>query len=71
MPATLPVVPQILTVKFPDDLLLRIDDFRYAHRFPTRSEAIRHLIEIGLQHAPAEGPKKAKPGRRAKGEKGE
>lgn len=26
----------------------RIDDFRYAHRFPTRSAAIMYLIDAGL-----------------------
>jgi Arc/MetJ-type ribon-helix-helix transcriptional regulator len=28
-----------------------IDAWRYANRFPTRAEAIRRLIELGLQSA--------------------
>jgi metal-responsive CopG/Arc/MetJ family transcriptional regulator len=39
--------PQILlTVN--DDLLKRIDDFRYKNCIPSRSEAVRRLIEGGL-----------------------
>ena len=30
-------------------LLKRIEDFRYGHRVPSRSEAIRRLIEEGLK----------------------
>jgi metal-responsive CopG/Arc/MetJ family transcriptional regulator len=39
------------TLCFPADadLLKRIDDYRYENRIPSRSEAMRQLIEIGLQ----------------------
>lgn len=30
-------------------LLERIDDYRFKYRLPSRSEAIRHLIEKGLE----------------------
>ena len=37
----------LLTVD--EDLLNRIDDFRYENRIPARSEAIRRLIEESLK----------------------
>jgi len=39
------------TLCFPADadLLKRIDDYRYENRIPSRSEAMRRLIEEGLQ----------------------
>jgi metal-responsive CopG/Arc/MetJ family transcriptional regulator len=40
--------PQIL-LTIGRGLLKRIEDFRYGHRIPTRSEAIRRLIEEGLK----------------------
>ena len=40
--------PKIL-ITLDDDLLRRIEDFRYESRIPSRSEAIRHLIENGLR----------------------
>ena len=32
-----------------DELLKRVDDFRYDNRIPTRSEAIRRLLEEALK----------------------
>jgi len=32
-----------------NDLLERIDDYRYENRIPSRSEAVRLLIEEGLK----------------------
>ncbi len=49
--------PKIL-ITFDDDLLTRIDDFRFGNRINSRSEAIRRLIEEGLK---ASVPPKAKP----------
>jgi metal-responsive CopG/Arc/MetJ family transcriptional regulator len=40
--------PKLLFV-IPEDLLKRIDDFRYENRIPARSEAVRQLIEAGLK----------------------
>jgi metal-responsive CopG/Arc/MetJ family transcriptional regulator len=40
--------PKIIFVA-EQELLKRIDDFRFEHRINSRSEAIRKLIEIGLQ----------------------
>ena len=31
------------------DLAARIDDYRYTNRIPTESEALRRLVEAGLQ----------------------
>jgi metal-responsive CopG/Arc/MetJ family transcriptional regulator len=31
------------------ELIAAIDDYRYANRLPSRAEAIRSLIELGLQ----------------------
>jgi hypothetical protein len=40
--------PKIILV-MEDDLLTRIDDFRFGNRINSRSEAIRRLIEEGLK----------------------
>lgn len=49
--------PKILFV-VDDELLARIDDYRYANRIPSRAEAIRRLVEASL--AAAEKPPKKK-----------
>jgi len=51
--------PQVL-LTLDDELLEKIEDFRYSNRIPSRSEAIRRLIESGLDHCKAESktPKK-------------
>ena len=51
--------PKLLLV-VDDDLINRIDDFRYENRIPSRAEAIRQLIEIGLQARPKTTQKKEK-----------
>jgi metal-responsive CopG/Arc/MetJ family transcriptional regulator len=40
--------PQVL-LTLDENLLKRIEDFRYKDRIPTRSEAIRQLIDAGLK----------------------
>ena len=40
--------PQIL-LTLDEELLERIEDFRYGNRIPTRSEAIRRLITEALK----------------------
>jgi len=40
--------PKILFV-MEDDLLKRIDDFRFDNRISSRSTAVRQLIEAGLK----------------------
>jgi Arc/MetJ-type ribon-helix-helix transcriptional regulator len=44
-------------VSLPPDLERAVDDFRFENRFPSESEAIRRLIELGLEAA----TRKAKP----------
>jgi hypothetical protein len=39
--------PRIIT-PIPKPLLARVDDYRFENRLPSRSEAIRRLIEAGL-----------------------
>jgi hypothetical protein len=39
--------PRIIT-PMPPALLQAIDDYRFANRLPSRAEAIRRLIELGL-----------------------
>jgi metal-responsive CopG/Arc/MetJ family transcriptional regulator len=43
--------PKIL-ITFDDDLLKRIDDYRFENRCSSRSEAIRRLIEEGIRRIP-------------------
>ncbi|HPJ97509.1 MAG TPA: ribbon-helix-helix protein, CopG family [Syntrophales bacterium] len=49
--------PKIL-ITLEDDLLTRIDDFRFENRINSRSEAIRRLIEKGLSSPEKPAPKK-------------
>ena len=50
--------PKILMV-LDKDLLEKIEDFRYNNRIPTRSEAIRQLLEKALKDykSPSKPPK--------------
>lgn len=45
-----------MSVFFDKAMLERIDVYRFDNRFPSRTEAIRHLIELGLQSAVATAP---------------
>ena len=36
----------------PEDLIQAIDDFRFAHRFPSRAAAIKWLLEWALSQSP-------------------
>ena len=47
--------PKVL-ITLDDDLMERIDDFRYGNRIPSRSEAIRRLIEEALKKYQTEKP---------------
>jgi metal-responsive CopG/Arc/MetJ family transcriptional regulator len=47
---------QYVSVFFDKAMLERIDVYRFDNRFPSRTEAIRHLIELGLQSAVATAP---------------
>jgi metal-responsive CopG/Arc/MetJ family transcriptional regulator len=40
--------PKIIFVA-DDDLLTKLDDYRYENRIPSRSEAIRRLLEEALK----------------------
>jgi len=44
-------------VSLPPELSQAVEDFRFANRFKTESDAIRHLIELGLEAAGAKGTK--------------
>lgn len=54
----MPTKKPILNFAVDEDLLKRIDDFRFEKRFYTRSEAIRHLIEKALEKYEKESRKK-------------
>lgn len=41
-----------LNILLPESMLQEIDDFRFANKFPSRTEAIRFLIELALKHKP-------------------
>lgn len=40
-----------LQVMIDDDELTAVDDFRFSHRIPSRSEAVRELLRRGLTAA--------------------
>ena len=45
----MPTEKPILTFAIDEDLLERLNDFRFENRIETRSEAIRMLVENGLK----------------------
>ena len=49
--------PRIIT-PMPSSMVKSIDDFRFGQRMPSRAEAIRRLIEIGLEAVKHQGPEK-------------
>ncbi len=46
---------QVLSLALSGELLQHIDDYRFKHRFNTRLEAIRYLIDYALSKDPAPG----------------
>ena len=40
----------------PEDLLKRLDDFRFRHRFQSRAAAIKWLLDWALKQKPAPRP---------------
>jgi metal-responsive CopG/Arc/MetJ family transcriptional regulator len=42
---------RVTTISLPRGLVERIDDFRFERHLSSRAEAIRELIEAGLQRA--------------------
>jgi metal-responsive CopG/Arc/MetJ family transcriptional regulator len=56
---------QMVNMLYDADLLKRIDDFRFQHRFESRTEAIRWLIQAALDKklAPKEQPKEKRGGK--------
>jgi len=51
--------PKIL-ITLEDNLLTKIDDYRFDNRINSRSEAIRQLIEAGLKVTESSKPKTKK-----------
>ena len=47
----MPTKQPVVTMIFSKELLERVEDYRYANRIPTRTEAIRQLLEKGLKHS--------------------
>jgi metal-responsive CopG/Arc/MetJ family transcriptional regulator len=54
MPSKMPLKPVLM--RFEKDVLEKIDDFRFTHRFESRTEAIRWLLRFALSQNPK--PKK-------------
>ena len=50
------------TVIVDDELLKRIDDFRFEHRYPIRSAATLELIRLGLEELGKREAEKAQNG---------
>jgi metal-responsive CopG/Arc/MetJ family transcriptional regulator len=45
----MPTKQPVVTMIFPEELLERVEDYRYENRIPSRTEAIRQLLEKGLK----------------------
>ena len=49
-----------VTVRIPKGLLKQVKDFQFSHRLDHRAEALRQLIEMGLEaNSPGSGPHSA------------
>ena len=46
---TAPSIKQLVHLRLEEDLLQRLEDFRFRHRFPTRTAAIEWLLRAALQ----------------------
>lgn len=44
----MPTKKPMTTVVFDDETFDRIEDFRFANRFPNRSQAVIYLVKAGL-----------------------
>ncbi len=49
---TVPSKKPLLSFVIEEDLLQRVENFRYDHRFPSRAAAIKWLLEWALKQAP-------------------
>jgi hypothetical protein len=49
-------LPQMVHLRLDSEILQQLDDFRFQHRFETRSDAIRWLLSWALSRKP--DPKK-------------
>ena len=54
----MPQEPTRIVLKITPALVTKIDDFRYSNRIPSRSAAIRTLIQLGLKHPNKKPPHK-------------
>jgi metal-responsive CopG/Arc/MetJ family transcriptional regulator len=45
----MPTKQPVVTMIFPKELLERVEDYRYENRIPSRTEALRQLLEKGLK----------------------
>lgn len=43
---------KLLHILLPVELIERIDDFRFKHRFPSQAAAVRWLLEWALSQSP-------------------
>ena len=41
----MPTKQPVITMIFPEELLKKVEDYRYNNRIPTRTEAIRQLLD--------------------------
>ena len=54
VPSVMPSKEPMLHIVMGQDLLDWIDDYRYANRIPTRSEAVRQLVIRSLEQSEVE-----------------
>lgn len=53
----MPRKDKVVPVPIHEDLLIRVEDYRYENRIASRAEAIRRLIEEGLSKQQKHGKK--------------
>lgn len=54
----MPTKKNVIPIVLDDELLARIEDFRYSNRFPSRSSAIIYIIRKGLEYLQNQNEKK-------------
>jgi hypothetical protein len=59
-------MPKLLNFVIEPELLMRLEDFRFRHRFATRAQAIKWLLNEALDRklAPKETPKEKRGGKK-------
>lgn len=52
----MPTKKPIISVVLDDELLKKIEDYRFSNRISSRSKALKHIIELGVAELEQKNP---------------